>query len=78
LRGQLRQHQAAATVIVIVIGIVGIGANVLQAAVHAGATTVIAVDPMASKPERAATLAATHSFATMDKAADHLRSATRP
>ncbi|OMQ16501.1 alcohol dehydrogenase [Modestobacter sp. VKM Ac-2676] len=62
--------------VVIVMGIGGIGANALQGAAHAGAGAVIAVDPVAAKREWAATFGATHSFATMEEAADHARSIT--
>ncbi|MQA34418.1 NDMA-dependent alcohol dehydrogenase [Modestobacter roseus] len=62
--------------VVIVMGIGGIGANALQGAAHAGAGTIIAVDPVAAKREWAATFGATHSFATMEEAADHARSLT--
>ena len=61
---------------VIVMGIGGIGANALQGAVHAGATTVIAVDPVPYKLEQAKTFGATHAYATVDEAADHARSVT--
>jgi NDMA-dependent alcohol dehydrogenase len=61
---------------VIVMGIGGIGANALQGAVHAGATTVIAVDPVATKREWASTFGATHFFETIDEAADYARSIT--
>jgi len=61
---------------VIVMGIGGIGANALQGAVHAGATTVIAVDPVPYKLEQAKTFGATHAYATIDEAADHARSVT--
>jgi NDMA-dependent alcohol dehydrogenase len=53
---------------VIVMGIGGIGANAVQGAVHAGATNVIAVDPVAFKRESAESLGATHSVDSMDKA----------
>jgi S-(hydroxymethyl)glutathione dehydrogenase/alcohol dehydrogenase len=53
---------------VIVMGIGGIGANALQGAVHAGATTVIAVDPVGTKREWAATFGATHFFETIEEA----------
>jgi NDMA-dependent alcohol dehydrogenase len=61
---------------VIVMGIGGIGANALQGAVHAGATTVIAVDPVPYKVEQAKTFGATHAYATIDEAADHARAIT--
>jgi len=61
---------------VIVMGIGGIGINAVQGAAHAGATTIIAVDPVEMKRETAQLLGATHAFATMDEAADLARSVT--
>jgi Zn-dependent alcohol dehydrogenase len=54
----------------------GIGANALQGAVHAGATTVIAVDPVAAKGEWAEQFGATHFYTSIDEAADCARSIT--
>lgn len=59
--------------VVIVMGIGGIGISAVQGAVHAGATTVIAVDPVEFKRDEAKRFGATHSFATMDEAADLAR-----
>ena len=61
---------------VIIMGIGGIGINAVQGASHAGATNVIAVDPVEFKRETAQELGATHSFATMDEAAEFARSVT--
>lgn len=61
---------------VIVMGIGGIGINAVQGAAHAGATTLIAVDPLEFKREMALKLGATHAFATMDEGADFARSVT--
>ncbi|TVT51462.1 NDMA-dependent alcohol dehydrogenase [Amycolatopsis rhizosphaerae] len=61
---------------VIVAGIGGIGANALQGAAHAGATTIIAVDPVPAKREWAATFGATHAYGTIEEAADYARSIT--
>ncbi|PXY33194.1 alcohol dehydrogenase [Prauserella sp. PE36] len=61
---------------VIVMGIGGIGANALQGAAHAGATTVIAVDPVPFKREQAKLFGATHAYATIEEAADFARSLT--
>ena len=61
---------------VIIMGIGGIGINAVQGASHAGATHVIAVDPVEFKRETAQELGATHSFATMDEAAEFARSVT--
>jgi S-(hydroxymethyl)glutathione dehydrogenase/alcohol dehydrogenase len=44
--------------------------------VHAGATTVIAVDPVASKAEWAQQFGATHFYESIDEAADFARSIT--
>ena len=46
---------------VVIFGIGGIGANAVQGASHAGATNIIAVDPLASKREFAQEMGATHS-----------------
>ncbi|MFI5426322.1 zinc-binding dehydrogenase [Aeromicrobium sp. UC242_57] len=54
-------------------GIGGIGISAVQGALHAGATTVIAVDPVEFKRDEAKRFGATHSFATMDEAADLAR-----
>jgi S-(hydroxymethyl)glutathione dehydrogenase/alcohol dehydrogenase len=55
---------------VIVMGIGGIGINAVQGAAHAGATNVIAVDPVAFKREKAMELGATHAVATMEEATE--------
>ena len=57
-------------------GIGGIGINAVQGASHAGATHVIAVDPIEFKREMAQQMGATHAFATMDEAANFARSVT--
>ena len=61
---------------VIIMGIGGIGINAVQGASHAGATRVIAVDPVGMKREVAEQVGATHSFTNMDEAADFARSVT--
>lgn len=61
---------------VIVMGIGGIGANALQGAAHAGATTVIAVDPVPQKLEWAKQFGATHGYASIEEAAEFARSIT--
>jgi S-(hydroxymethyl)glutathione dehydrogenase/alcohol dehydrogenase len=61
---------------VIVMGIGGIGINAVQGAAHAGASNVIAVDPLAFKREKAQELGATHAFESIDEAADFARSVT--
>jgi S-(hydroxymethyl)glutathione dehydrogenase/alcohol dehydrogenase len=52
---------------VIIFGIGGIGANAVQGAAHAGATRIIAVDPVASKGEFAQELGATDSVQTAEE-----------
>ncbi len=53
--------------IVIIFGTGGIGANAVQGAAHAGATRIIAVDPLASKGEFAQELGATHAVQTVEE-----------
>ncbi|WP_214366658.1 NDMA-dependent alcohol dehydrogenase [Pseudonocardia sp. H11422] len=53
---------------VVVMGIGGIGINAVQGAAHAGASNVIAVDPIAFKREKAQELGATHAVETMEEA----------
>ncbi len=53
---------------VIIMGIGGIGINAVQGAAHAGASNVIAVDPVAMKREKALQLGATHAFADIAEA----------
>ena len=55
---------------VIVMGVGGIGINAVQGAANAGASHVIAVDPIAFKREKAMELGATHAFENMQEAAD--------
>jgi S-(hydroxymethyl)glutathione dehydrogenase/alcohol dehydrogenase len=61
---------------VIVMGIGGIGINAVQGAAHAGATHVIAVDPVEMKREVAQQVGATHSFANMADATAFAQSVT--
>jgi NDMA-dependent alcohol dehydrogenase len=60
----------------IVMGIGGIGVNALQGAAHAGATTIIAVDPVATKEDWAKQFGATHFYTSIEEAAEHARSIT--
>jgi NDMA-dependent alcohol dehydrogenase len=62
--------------IVVVMGVGGIGINAVQGAAHAGASEVVAVDPVAFKRETALKLGATSAFATMDEATEYVRSRT--
>ena len=55
---------------VIVMGIGGIGINAVQGAAHAGASNIIAVDPVAFKREKAQELGATHAVESMDEATE--------
>ncbi|MDN5930606.1 MAG: NDMA-dependent alcohol dehydrogenase [Pseudonocardia sp.] len=54
----------------IVMGIGGIGINAVQGAAQAGASNVIAVDPVAFKREKAQGLGATHAVETMEEATE--------
>lgn len=62
--------------VVIVMGVGGIGINAVQGAHHAGATVLIAVDPVQFKRDEAMKLGATHAFAHIDEAAEFARSIT--
>jgi NDMA-dependent alcohol dehydrogenase len=55
---------------VIVMGIGGIGINAVQGAAHAGASNIIAVDPVAFKREKAQELGATHAVESMEEATE--------
>jgi S-(hydroxymethyl)glutathione dehydrogenase/alcohol dehydrogenase len=61
---------------IIVMGIGGIGINAVQGAAHAGATQVIAVDPVPFKREAALRLGATHAVESIKEAAELARSFT--
>ncbi|MFP5019317.1 NDMA-dependent alcohol dehydrogenase [Pseudonocardia phyllosphaerae] len=61
---------------VIVMGIGGIGINAVQGAVHAGATHVIAVDPVEFKRTKALELGATHAVASIEEAGEIARGFT--
>lgn len=62
--------------IVIVMGVGGIGINAVQGASHAGASRVIAVDPVRFKRDFALGLGATDAFETIDEAGELARSLT--
>ena len=51
-------------------GIGGIGINAVQGASHAGASNIIAVDPVAFKREKAQELGATHAVDSMEEATE--------
>jgi S-(hydroxymethyl)glutathione dehydrogenase/alcohol dehydrogenase len=61
---------------VIVMGIGGIGINAVQGAAHAGATTIIACDPVELKREFALEMGATHAVTNMEEATELARSFT--
>jgi S-(hydroxymethyl)glutathione dehydrogenase/alcohol dehydrogenase len=60
----------------IVMGVGGIGINAIQGARHAGASVIIAVDPVPFKRDSALALGATHAFETIQEAGDFARSIT--
>jgi S-(hydroxymethyl)glutathione dehydrogenase/alcohol dehydrogenase len=62
--------------VVLVIGVGGIGINAVQGARHAGAATIIAVDPVELKRKTALDFGATDAFADTEEAADLARSLT--
>jgi Zn-dependent alcohol dehydrogenase len=61
---------------VIVMGIGGIGINAVQGAAHAGATNIVAVDPVAFKREKALEFGATHAFEGIAEADAFAKSVT--
>jgi NDMA-dependent alcohol dehydrogenase len=61
---------------VIIIGVGGIGINAVQGAAHAGASNVIAVDPVAFKRETAMKLGATHAVESIAEADELAKSLT--
>jgi len=61
---------------VIVMGVGGIGINAVQGAAHAGASHVIAVDPVEFKREKAMELGATETFPDMEAATGFAQSVT--
>jgi NDMA-dependent alcohol dehydrogenase len=62
--------------VVIVMGTGGIGMNAVQGAAHAGASVVIAVDPVEMKRSASFGFGATHAVPTMDEATEIARSFT--
>ena len=62
--------------VAICVGVGGIGVNAVQGAAHAGASAVIAVDPVELKRTTALELGATAAFADMEEAARYARSLT--
>jgi NDMA-dependent alcohol dehydrogenase len=62
--------------VVIVEGVGGIGMNAVQGAAHAGASVVIAVDPIDMKRSAAFDFGATHAVDTMDEATEIARGFT--
>ena len=66
--GRQPRRRRSAGDTVVVVGIGGIGINAVQGAKMAGATRVIAVDPVEFKREKAMEIGATHTFASMEEA----------
>lgn len=62
--------------VVIVMGVGGIGINAVQGAAHAGASAVIAVDPVEFKRTSALKLGATHAVPDISEGAELARSMT--
>ena len=61
---------------VVVIGVGGVGINSVQGAAAAGASRVIAIDPVEFKRESALKLGATHAFASVEEAAGSIGEVT--
>jgi S-(hydroxymethyl)glutathione dehydrogenase/alcohol dehydrogenase len=61
---------------VIIMGVGGIGINAVQGAAFAGASHVIAVDPVPFKLEKARELGATETFASIEEADEFAKSVT--
>jgi NDMA-dependent alcohol dehydrogenase len=59
--------------ITVVVGMGGVGMNAVQGAAYAGAKYVIGIDPVRMKRDFAPNFGATHTFASMDEAADTVR-----
>jgi len=70
----LAQAQPGDTIIVMGVG--GVGINAVQGAAQAGASNVVAVDPVAFKREKALELGATRAFADIGEADSFVRSIT--
>jgi len=62
--------------VIIVMGVGGVGIHAVQGAAHAGATTVIAVDPVEMKRDFALQVGATHAFASVEPADEFAKSIT--
>ncbi|WP_083934115.1 NDMA-dependent alcohol dehydrogenase [Sciscionella marina] len=61
---------------VIILGVGGVGINAVQGAKHAGASTIIAVDPVEFKRDSALKFGATHAVPTVKEAGDIARKST--
>jgi S-(hydroxymethyl)glutathione dehydrogenase/alcohol dehydrogenase len=61
---------------VVVVGVGGIGANAIQGARIAGASRIIAIDPLENKREKAMEFGATHTAASMTEALPQLQELT--
>ncbi len=72
----VRQGEVGAGDTLVVVGVGGIGINAIQGGKHAGATTIVAVDPVDLKREKAQELGATHAAANMEEAAAVVAEAT--
>jgi NDMA-dependent alcohol dehydrogenase len=61
---------------VVIVGIGGVGMNAVQGARAAGATNIVAVDPVEFKREKAMEFGATHSAASMEDAVEVVKDLT--
>jgi NDMA-dependent alcohol dehydrogenase len=72
----VRSAEVGSGDVVIVLGVGGIGINAVQGAANAGASVVIAVDPVEMKRTASLGLGATHAVASMEEATEIARSFT--
>lgn len=68
--------QAAPGDVIIIMGVGGVGINAVQGASHAGATQIIAVDPVEMKQKAALRFGATDAVSSIDEAAELAKATT--
>ncbi|MHB8190120.1 MAG: NDMA-dependent alcohol dehydrogenase [Ferrimicrobium sp.] len=73
----LNSAEVAPGEVVVVVGVGGIGINAIQGSRIAGAGAIVAVDPLASKTERAGFFGATHTAQSMESARQLVEEFTR-
>jgi len=61
---------------VVIMGAGGVGINAIQGALHAGASNVVAIDPIAFKTDMALAMGATHVFSDISESRNFVKSVT--